>query len=384
MSEKIFQELSSPRFDDGSIVTEGISLWGKQPPFSDGDGLHDEPMLTVHRPDPSSAVGCGIIVNPGGGYRSLASDHEGIQVAKWLNSIGVTAFVLRYRLGPGYFTDISLIDALRAIKLVRFFSNTYGIDKKRVGMLGFSAGGHLACNAAVRYTSSSSEVRDEIDLELGKPDFVVPVYAVTNGEKRGRKADEYVGVDTEVTKTTPPMFIVHNHKDSIVPASQSTLLYDALLQAGVDSELHIFNDGDHGLGLTVGDPDAGKWTELLKNWLVRRGFMTSKERLEVRGRVLLEQKPMGLGWVTLVPEEPNQPNALVRMHARNDGFFTIPVQDGPTAGPHRLEITLESQQVRPSATGIFTLQEIQHYKKRVTVERGLNLDLSLSKSQFSA
>ena len=112
--------------------------------------------------------------------------------------------------------------------------------------------------------------------------------------------------------------------------------------------------------------------------------MTSKERLEVRGRVLLEQKPMGLGWVTLVPEEPNQPNALARLHARNDGFFTIPVQDGPTAGPHRLEITLESHQVRPSATGIFTLQEIQHYKKRVTVERGLNLDLSLSKSQFSA
>ena len=112
--------------------------------------------------------------------------------------------------------------------------------------------------------------------------------------------------------------------------------------------------------------------------------MTTKERLEVRGRVLLEQKPMGLGWVTLVPEEPNQPNALARMHARNDGFFTIPVQDGPTAGPPRLEITLESHQVRPSATGIFTLQEIQHYKKRVTVERGLNLDLSLSKSQFSA
>ena len=89
-------------------------------------------------------------------------------------------------------------------------------------MLGFSAGGHLACNAAVRYASSASEVRDEIDLELGKPDFVVPVYAVTNGEKRGRKAGEYVGVDTQVTKTTPPMFIVHNHNDSIVPASTVT------------------------------------------------------------------------------------------------------------------------------------------------------------------
>ena len=382
MKNKIYQKLVGASLDKDSIVTEAMSLWDGSVPLQKGDDLIDKPTLSVHLPDASNSTGCGVVVNPGGGYRSLASDHEGLQVAKWFNRIGIAAFVLRYRLGPKYTTDVSLVDGVRALKLIRFFAEHFGVDKDRLGMLGFSAGGHLACNVGVRHSSFISEDPDAIERESGRPDFVVPVYAVTNGEKRGRKANEYIAIDSEVAADTPPMFIVHNHEDSIVPASQSTLLYDALLKVGVNAELHIFNDGDHGLGLAAGDPDSGQWTELLKRWLVRRGFMTSKERLQVKGRVLLDNQAMALAWVSFLPEDANQPIARTRISHHSDGYFSISETDGPTAGPHVMEVIYESAQGEPSMTGIYTLQDSQKYHKRVTVSEGLNIELSLSKGEL--
>ena len=233
-------------------------LWPDGAPEAAGDEAIDRPALTVHLPDPGNANGAGIIVNPGGGYRVLASDHEGLQVARWLNRAGIAAFVLRYRVGPKYHSDVSLLDGLRAVRYVRAHAAAWGVAPHRLGMLGFSAGGHLAAAVGTRYDAGQPDNADPVERENSRPDFVVPVYAVINGPVRGRKADEYTPADERVTADTPPAFIVHTHEDTIVSAEQSLLLYKALLDAGVEAELHVFGFGEHGLGLGVGDVPAGR------------------------------------------------------------------------------------------------------------------------------
>ena len=248
------------------------------------------PQLTVHL----AAIpnGCGVIVCPGGGYRTLASDHEGLQVAQWLNSVGIHAFVLRYRLGPRNPSSVSKLDGQRAVRLVRYHAAALGLDPTRLGMLGFSAGGHLALATALASDEPAPDsLVDDIDRQDCRPNFLVPVYAVTNGAKRGRKADEYLPMDTQVSVNSPPTYIVHNHQDSVVPASQSTLLYDALLAAYVPAELHIFNFGDHGLGLNRGtdakNPTLTTWGELLLQWLARHEFLLDKVKHSERTAVEL-------------------------------------------------------------------------------------------------
>ena len=147
--------------------------------------------------------------------------------------------MLRYRLGERYHSDVSLLDGLRAVRLVRHRAADFGIAENRMGMLGFSAGGHLAVAVGTRWDAGDPEAVDPIERASSRPDFLVPVYAVTNGILRGRKADEYTPADVRVNESTPPAFLVHTHEDGTVPASQSTLFYDALLAAGVQAELHI-------------------------------------------------------------------------------------------------------------------------------------------------
>ena len=162
------------------------ALWDK--PFAGlGSDGEKSPQLTVHL----AAIpnGCGVIVCPGGGYRTLASDHEGRQVAQWLNAVGIHAFVLRYRLGPRYHSNVSKVDSQRAIRLVRFHAAALGLDPTRLGMLGFSAGGHLALATALASDKPAPDsLVDDIDRQDCRPNFLVPVYAVTNGARRGRTA----------------------------------------------------------------------------------------------------------------------------------------------------------------------------------------------------
>ena len=191
----------------GHINVDEAILWPNGAPSALGTGTIDTPALTCHVAEAGN--GCGIVVCPGGGYRVLASDHEGLQVAKALNRIGITAFVLRYRVGTRYGTDISLLDGLRAVRFVRHHAEEWGIN--RVGILGFSAGGHLAVSVGTYVDEGKQEVSDSIDRESCRPDFLVPIYAVTNGIKRGRKADEYTPADTNVNANTPPTFLVHTH-----------------------------------------------------------------------------------------------------------------------------------------------------------------------------
>ncbi len=338
-----------------------LPLWPSGAPEAVGDLDIDRPQLTVHLPHENAATGAGIIVNPGGGYRILASDHEGLQVARWLNRRGLAAFVLRYRVGERYHSDISLLDGLRAVRLVRHRAGDFGLDENRIGMLGFSAGGHLAVAVGTRWDGGDATANDVVERASSRPDFLVPIYAVTNGILRGRKEDEYTPADVRVNSLTPPTFLVHSHEDDIVPASQSTLFYDALLQAGVPAELHVYGYGEHGMGLAPGDPDFRQWPLLLANWLRRGGFLTSKPRQAVAGRVALDGKPMGMAWVTFLPVDVNAPPARTRIWRSEDGKFAIPACHGVVAGPHRVEVHHVSEQFPHANTGVYTLADAVRY-----------------------
>ncbi len=354
-----------------------VLLWPGGAPAAAGDSAIDCPALTVHLPPSEQANGAGVIVNPGGGYRILASDHEGLQVARWLNRAGIAAFVLRYRVGPKYHSDISLLDGLRAVRYVRAHAAAWGVAPNRLGMLGFSAGGHLAVAVGTRYDARRRDDPDPVERESSRPDFLVPVYAVVNGRVRGRKADEYTPADERVTRDTPPSFIVHTHEDTIVSAEQSLLFYKALLDAGVEAELHVFGHGEHGLGLGVGDPDLNEWPRLLLRWLRRRGFLTDVQRTAVTGRVTLDGRPMGMVWVTFVPDDERAPIARVRIHRDTDGMFEIPVGSGPVPGPHRVEVHHVSEQIPHVNTGSYSLDDAGRYDTRVVVEPGRRVELHM-------
>ena len=370
---------------DDNLPTTNIRLWAGAAPESLGGEIIDQPMLSLHFAE--SGNGCGVIVCPGGGYRSLASDHEGLQVARWLNAQGIHAFVLRYRLGPKYHSSVSLLDGLRAMRLVRFHAHKLQLDPTRLGMLGFSAGGHLALAVATHDSSVAKRgaAADPIDEVSSRPDFVVPVYAVTNGAVRGRKADEYAPIDTAVTATTPPAFIMHTHQDSVVPAGQSTLVYDALLKAGVPAELHIFNQGDHGLGLAVDEPDVGHWPKLLHAWLRRHCFLTDEKRLAVNGQLLVEGAPLGIAAVTFTPKNENYPHAHTRLTNVGGGAFAIPEHHGPVADQYVAKVHLLSNQYPPATTGQYTLAQPQVYQCAVDLNEGVEkkMILSIESNQLS-
>ena len=363
------------------------TLWEK-PPSSLNIDSEKSPQLTVHL----AAIpnGCGVIVCPGGGYRTLASDHEGLQVAQWLNSAGIHAFVLRYRLGPRNHSSVSKLDGQRAVRLVRYHAASLGLDPTRLGMLGFSAGGHLALATAL--TSDElppGSVADNINRQDCRPNFLVPVYAVTNGAKRGRKADEYLPMDTQVNVNSPPTYIVHNHQDSVVPASQSTLLYDALFVANVPAELHIFNFGDHGLGLNRGTdpkhPTVSTWGELLLQWLARHEFLREKikqpKRNAVEGEVLLDGKPVGMGWLSWIPDNANLPIARVRITAAHKGRIQVNEAEGPVSGPHRLVLHVVSAVYPSDASGSYTMEHALVFERRLTVVAGQRLHWHLQTAQ---
>jgi acetyl esterase/lipase len=367
-----------------------LPLW-EFPPGSLGDGPDHRPELAIHLADHPN--GCGVIVCPGGGYRTLASDHEGLQVAQWLNEFGVHAFVLRYRLGPQYHSSISRQDGQRAVRMVRHHASEWGLDSMRLGMLGFSAGGHLALATALTSEPKANEsakpaTLDVIDALDCRPNFLVPVYAVTNGARRGRKADEYLPMDTLVTAESPPTFVVHNHQDSIVPASQATLLYDALLQAGVPAELHIFNFGEHGLGLNrgaeVSNGSASTWGDLLIAWLRRHGFFLDQsrqgKRCAVQGQVFVDGEPMGLGWLTLVPQRADSPLARVRLNATGGGRFHLDQCEGPVPGPHRLILHMVSSIYPPDTSGSYSMERALMFERSVEVVSGEPLDWNLKRT----
>jgi acetyl esterase/lipase len=336
-------------------------LWPDGAPQAQGSEVTDKPALTLHFPAEEETTGAAVIVNPGGGYNILASDHEGLQVARWLNSLGVTAFVLRYRLKPAYPPSTALLDALWAVRYVRHHADEYSISPNRIGMLGFSAGGHLASAAGTHFDTGDPGSDDPVERVSSRPDFLVLVYAVINSGLFRQNRPDYVTTNTLVTANTPPTFFVQTHEDSAVSPNHSILFYQALLREKIPAEMHIFGFGAHGLGLAPGDPDLVQWQPLLARWLRRSGFLADGTRTAVNGTVLLDGKPLFWGWVTLIPEDDHAPIARAYVHRKSTGEFTIDQKHGPFPGKHRVEVHVVSRDFSTPKAGSYSMENAEKY-----------------------
>jgi acetyl esterase/lipase len=267
---------------------ESVLLWPAGAPGALGSEPADRPKLTVYRAPAAAANGAAVVVCPGGGYRTLASDHEGKQVAEWLNTLGVSAFVLQYRLGPRYHHPAPLSDAQRALRLVRARAGDFKIDTARVGILGFSAGGHLVATTGTHFDEGRADASDPIDRMGSRPDFMILAYPVISfvapfahgGSRQYLLGDaplaalvQELSSETQVTARTPPAFLFHTADDATVPVENSLAFFEALKKAGVPAELHVFPHGRHGVGLAPQDPVLSQWPGLCASWLRAMGFL---------------------------------------------------------------------------------------------------------------
>jgi acetyl esterase/lipase len=219
-------------------------------------------------------------------------EKEGSDIARWLNSLGVTAFVLKYRLGPKYHHPIELSDAQRAIRIVRSRAADYRINADRVGIMGFSAGGHLASSAGTHFETVNGSATDPIDRASSRPDFMILAYPVISflnythqgsknnllGQNPDPKLVETMSSEMAVTAQTPPTFLFHTNADTGVPPENSVLFYMALRKAGVPAEMHIYERGPHGVGLAPTDEALSTWPQRLAAWLRGRGLLNSALR----------------------------------------------------------------------------------------------------------
>ena len=237
----------------------------------------DTPTLTVYPAPSDTANGCAVVVCPGGGYNVLAWQHEGVELAQFFNEIGVTAFVLKYRVPrriPDRIHWEPMQDVQRAIRLVRHQAkgdNPMRIDADRIGVLGFSAGGHLTVMAGVQYNTKCYEPVDAADRESARPDFICPIYAayLADGYKDDRAE---LGALVNITKNTPPTFMAVTWDDKFRGA-QAALLFARLREQGVPAEFHGYSKGGHGYGIRPSENPVSKWADQLADWLKVSGFL---------------------------------------------------------------------------------------------------------------
>jgi acetyl esterase/lipase len=274
-----------------------MPLWGDTIPGPTSKDPKNIPTLAAHPAPADKATGAAVVVCPGGGYSGRATDHEGKQIVEWLNARGIHAFVLKYRtageskitppLEPG-----PMLDVQRAIRTVRAKAKDWNVDPKRIGVWGFSAGGHLASTAATHFDAGKADATDPIEKVSCRPDFAILAYpvismkeGVTHGGSRnnllGNKPDpklvEFYSNELQVTKDTPPTFLFHTVEDKAVLIKNSQLFEEALKKAGVEgSKLYVEDKGPHGIGLGQKMTPPSKWPTELEAWMKERGLLEKK------------------------------------------------------------------------------------------------------------
>lgn len=269
--------------------TNSFPLWPDGAPGALGKEDKDIPTLTPYLPDPGKATGAAVVICPGGGYGGLAP-HEGAQYAQFLNESGIAGFVLKYRLGPGGYRHPTMLqDAARAVRTVRARAGEWKVDPKRIGIMGSSAGGHLASTLLTHFDAGKPDAADPIEQQSSRPDLGILCYAVISLGEFGHRGsmNNLLGKDPspelvrelsnelQVTKDTPPCFIWHTYEDGGVPVENSLQFAAALRKAGVPFDLHIYQKGQHGLGLGTRDWNPEKrhpWTRDCIFWLQAQGF----------------------------------------------------------------------------------------------------------------
>ncbi|TWU50806.1 Acetylxylan esterase precursor [Rubripirellula tenax] len=271
-----------------------LKLWENGAPGVTADKEGDAPNLIVTRID-SETPTAGIVILPGGGYGGHAMDHEGHQIADWFKSMGVASAICDYRLrgkgnaGKGYGHPVPMQDAQRAIQTMRAGAKRWNIDPDRIGVIGFSAGGHLCSTVSTQFHEADPDAVDPIDRFSSLPNFSILCYPVITmdpsfthaGSRRnllGQDPDPQLALslsnETRVTPQTPPTFLFHTIEDKAVPVANSLRYFDACIERGVAAELHVFPAGRHGLGLAADTPGASQWPRLCENWLRGLGIVT--------------------------------------------------------------------------------------------------------------
>jgi acetyl esterase/lipase len=267
-----------------------VPLWDGPAPQSHGTTPNDIPDLTIFLPKDASGATSAIVICPGGGYVHLSMQYEGVNEAQYFQSHGVAAFVLTYRLpANGYRHPVPLLDAQRAIRLVRSHAVDWKINPAKVGVMGFSAGGHLASTLETHFDAGNASASDPIDRQSCRPDFSVLVYPVISMKDGITHADskanllgpnpdpalvESLSNDTQVTPQTPPTILVHAQDDHTVPIENSRLMYAALQKAGVPSALQEYPHGGHGFGFGPNRPAAPPgWLDKAYAWLETQKFV---------------------------------------------------------------------------------------------------------------
>ena len=270
---------------------EVVWLWPEGAPGALGQEEADKPSLTIFPAPADKANGTAVVICPGGGYGHLATGHEGYEIAQWLNERGVAAFMLKYRIAPRYHHPAPLQDAQRALRTVRARAKEWKVDPARIGIWGFSAGGHLASTAGTHFDDGKPDAKDPIDHASCRPNFLILCYPVitlkpphahvgSRNNLLGKNADpqlvESLSNETQVTARTPPTFLMHTDGDAGVVPENSVLFYLALRKAKVPAELHIYEKGPHGVGLAQrikDNPGLTGWSKQLADWLMGRGLL---------------------------------------------------------------------------------------------------------------
>ncbi len=263
-------------------------LWPDGAPGAVGTEDNDKPSLTVWLPEKAANTRTAVVLCPGGGYGGLAIDHEGKQIAEYFGKLGVATFMLKYRLAPKYKHPTPMLDVQRAIRIVRSRAAEFGVEPTRVGVMGFSAGGHLASTAATHFDGGKGDAKDPLDKTSCRPDFAILCYPVITmeagtthggsrknllGENPAPELVDLMSNEKQVTPQTPPTFLFHTTEDAAVLPENAILFYSALRKAKVPAELHIYERGRHGVGLAANDAHLSQWSVQLAGWLRMRGYL---------------------------------------------------------------------------------------------------------------
>jgi acetyl esterase/lipase len=283
-----------PGEQNAFLGIQTIRLWPGDAPEAKGKACEDTPTLTIFEPHRNSGNGSAVVIFPGGAYTRLAGNLEGRQIADWFTAHGFRAFVLSYRLtSNGYLLPVPLLDARRAVQLVRARAADYQINPHRIVVIGFSAGGHLAALSGTQFIPGDPNAADPIERASSRPDFLVLGYPWIGAISRDYSHLSYCKIfnltdqcevlrtayspDLFVTSATPPTFWYHTFTDKTVPVEQGLRFYEALVKAGVPAEAHIFASGPHGTGLGKGDVALDQWPNLLEIWLRAQGLLSAEQ-----------------------------------------------------------------------------------------------------------
>ncbi|MGY8768828.1 MAG: alpha/beta hydrolase [Pirellulales bacterium] len=264
-------------------------LWPNGAPGALGEEAKDKPTLTLYLATGKDRTEAAVVILPGGGYGGLAIGHEGHDIAKWFNSMGVSAFICEYRhRGRGYGHPAPLQDAQRAIRTVRAGAKQFNINPAKIGIIGFSAGGHLCSTTGTHFDAGNPNDKDPIQQVSSRPDFMIlcyPVIAFDEDYTHKGSQRNLIGADAkpeliqslsnekQVTSETPPTFLFHTYEDQAVPVKNSLVFYTALVEAGIPSEMHIYQKGRHGVGLGTSIPGTSNWPKQCQAWIKGLGVL---------------------------------------------------------------------------------------------------------------